>query len=180
MTFEILFTIFHNFLTKYNIEQLRSSSQQSQFLRVFKYQNVDINHKSHQCVNKNIFSFNIALIMNLLRNGLWAGWESILRYWSRRLQLTGWMYRDSGCPGLKNVIPRHLSRNYASLALANYASLAKLRLSPWTDSRAVCDICKTKSTHLYCTKIYADAIFWHFKKFVCNVLNHKITNNSLR
>ena len=48
-------------------------SQQSQFFKRINCQNVDINHKSHQTVNKNSFSFDIVLIMNLFRNGLRVG-----------------------------------------------------------------------------------------------------------
>ena len=70
MTFEILFTLFYNFLTKYAPEQLRSTSHQSQFFKRIDCQNVAVNHKSNQCVNKNIFSFDIALIMNLITK--WA------------------------------------------------------------------------------------------------------------
>ena len=31
-------------------------------------------NKSHQRMNKNIFSFDVALFMNLFKNGRWAGY----------------------------------------------------------------------------------------------------------
>ena len=79
ITFEILFTIFYNFLTKYCTQQLQSTSQQSEIFMRINCQNVDISHKSHQRMNENIFNFDIALIMNIFRNGLRAGWASVLR-----------------------------------------------------------------------------------------------------
>ena len=36
-------------------------------------ENVDINHKTHKCVNKSIFSFDTALIMNLLKKRALGG-----------------------------------------------------------------------------------------------------------
>ena len=96
MTFEVLFTLFNNFLTKYYAEQLRS--QQSQFFKRINSPNVDINHKSHQCMNKNSFSFDIALIMNFLRNGPRVGWASVLGL------LTG-PVTVNGQSGLKKYLP---------------------------------------------------------------------------
>ena len=55
------------------MEQLRPTPKQSQFFTRINCRNVDINHKSHRCVNKNIFSFDIALIMNLFKSGLREG-----------------------------------------------------------------------------------------------------------
>ena len=76
--FEILFTLFYNFLTNNYIEQLRLILLQCQFFKRMIWQNVDVNHKSQKKFSKNIFSFDIALIMNLFKNGLRAGWVLVL------------------------------------------------------------------------------------------------------
>ena len=44
-------------------------------------------------MNENIFNFDIALIMNLFRNGLRADWAPVWGYCLGRLHLTGWMRR---------------------------------------------------------------------------------------
>ena len=89
------------------MKQLKSTPQQSLFFKRKNCQNVDINHKSHQCVNTNIFSFDIILNMNLFRNELRVGWVSVLGLLTGPVTVNGLDVPGLGQSKLEKFSPRH-------------------------------------------------------------------------
>ena len=62
------------------MEQLREIiMKQLQFFRIVNCQNVDVKHKSHLCLNKNMLRYGIAVVMLLLMKQVsvfWLHWAN--------------------------------------------------------------------------------------------------------
>ena len=74
---------------------------------------VDVNHKS-KYLNNNIFSFDVALITNLFRNGLRAGWASVLGLQTGSITVNGLYVPGLEQSQLKKIYARAISTNCES------------------------------------------------------------------